>query len=66
MASFLSSIGSVLTAAIGWVGQVVTSMFGTGTGEGQLADLLPFIALGIGVGVLGLGVSYVRSFIKIG
>lgn len=63
MATFLTNIGSVLTAAIGWVGNVVTAMFGA---EGQLADLLPFIALGIGVGVLGLGVSYVRSFIKIG
>lgn len=63
MAAFLTEIGSVLTAAISWVGQVVTAMFGT---SGALADLLPFIALGIGVGVLGLGVSYVRSFIKIG
>lgn len=63
MAAFLTEIGSVLTSAISWVGQVVTAMFGT---SGALADLLPFIALGIGVGVLGLGVSYVRSFIKIG
>lgn len=63
MAAFLTEIGSVLTAAIGWVGSVVTAMFGT---SGQLADLLPFIALGLGVGVLGLGVGYVRSFIKIG
>lgn len=63
MAAFLTEIGSVLTAAIGWVGNVVSAMFGA---QGALADLLPFIALGIGVGVLGLGVSYVRSFIKIG
>ena len=63
MAAFLTEIGSVLTAAIGWVGQTVTAMFGA---NGQLADLLPFIALGLGVGVLGLGVGYVRSFIKIG
>lgn len=63
MASFLTQIGSVLTAAIGWVGNVVTAMFGD---SGALSDLLPFIALGLGVGVLGLGVKYVRSFIKIG
>lgn len=63
MASFLTQIGTVLTSAIGWIGSVVTSMFGE---NGQLADLLPFIALGIGVGVLGLGVRYIRSFIKIG
>lgn len=63
MAAFLTQIGNVLTAAIGWVGDVVSSMFGS---EGALADLLPFIALGLGVGVLGLGVKYIRSFIKIG
>ncbi len=63
MATFLSNIGTVLTSAIGWVGSVVTAMFGE---TGQLSDLLPFIAIGLGVGVLGLGVRYVRSFIKIG
>lgn len=63
MASFLTSIGTVLTSAITWVGQVVSAMFGT---DGALADLLPFIALGLGVGILGLGVKYVRSFIQIG
>lgn len=63
MASFITQIGTVLTAAIGWVGSVVTAMFGE---NGQLADLLPFIALGLGVGILGLGVRYIRSFVKIG
>lgn len=63
MATFLTNIGSVLTAAIGWVGNVVTALMGE---SGALSDLLPFIAIGLGVGVLGLGVKYVRSFIKIG
>lgn len=63
MATFLTHIGSVLTAAIGWVGNVVTAMFGE---TGALKELLPFIALGLGVAVLGLGVKYIRSFIKIG
>lgn len=63
MATFITNIGTVLTAAIGWVGNVVSAMFGE---NGALADLLPFIALGLGVGILGLGVKYVRSFIKIG
>lgn len=62
MASFLTTIGDVLTSAITWVGEVTSSMFSS---TGALKDLLPFIALGIGVGVLGLGVRYVRSFIKI-
>lgn len=63
MASFLTNIGSVLTAAISWVGNTVTALMGE---SGAMKDLLPFIALGLGVGVLGLGVGYVRSFIKIG
>lgn len=63
MATFITNIGTVLTAAIGWVGNVVSAMFGA---DGALSDLLPFIALGLGVGILGLGVKYVRSFIKIG
>lgn len=63
MATFLTNIGTVLTSAIGWVGSVCTALFGA---EGAMKDLLPFIALGLGVGILGLGVKYVRSFIKIG
>lgn len=61
MAAFLTDIGTVLTQAISWVGSTVTAIM-----SGSLSSLLPFIALGLGVGVLGLGVKYVRSFIKIG
>jgi hypothetical protein len=63
MANLITQIGSVLTAAIGWVGDVVSAMFGA---QGALADLLPYLALGMGIGILGLGVKYVRSFVKIG
>lgn len=63
MASLLSQIGTVLTAAIGWVGTTVTAMFNTESGA--LSDLLPFLALSMGIGILGLGVRYVRSFVKI-
>lgn len=63
MANLITTIGTVLTAAIGWVGDVVSAMFGT---SGALADLVPFLALGLGIGILGLGVKYVRSFVKIG
>lgn len=62
MANILTQIGSVLTAAIGWVGNVVTAMFSS---EGALSDLLPYLAIAMGVGVLGLGVRYVRSFVKL-
>lgn len=63
MTNLITTIGQVLTAAIGWVGSVCSAMFGS---EGALADLVPFMALGLGIGILGLGVKYVRSFVKIG
>lgn len=63
MSSLLTQIGTVLSSAITWVGSVVTAMFGT---EGALADLVPFLAIGMGLGILGLGVKYVRSFVQIG
>lgn len=63
MSSLITQIGTVLTAAIGWVGNVVSAMFGA---DGAMADLVPFLALGLGIGILGLGVKYVRSFVKIG
>ena len=66
MASFLTNIGTVLSSAIAWLGETVSAFFGTGTGEGTLSALVPYIALGIGVGILGLGVKYIRSFVKIG
>lgn len=63
MANLIETIGDVLEAAIGWVGSTVTAMFST---TGALHDLLPYLALGMGIGILGLGVKYVRSFVKIG
>lgn len=62
MATLITNIGTCLTAAIGWVGQTVTAMFST---DGALADLLPYLAISMGIGILGLGVKYVRSFVKI-
>lgn len=63
MQALLQNITSCLTQAITWVGNVVSAMFGT---EGALADLVPFLAIGMGLGILGLGVKYVRSFVQIG
>lgn len=63
MAAFMTQIGTVVTQAITWLGTVVSALLGE---SGALNDLVPFIALGIGVGLVGLGVKYVRSFIKIG
>lgn len=63
MQALLQNITSCLTQAITWVGNVVTAMFGA---DGALADLVPFLAIGMGLGILGLGVKYVRSFVQIG
>lgn len=69
MANLITNIGTVLTAAIGWVGETVSALFGTattGSTAGALADLVPFLAIGMGLAILGLGVKYVRSFVQIG
>lgn len=63
MAAFLTNIGTVVTQGITWLGSVTSALLGE---SGALNDLVPFIALGIGVGIIGLGVKYVRSFIKFG
>lgn len=60
MAAFLTQIGTCVTSALGWLGSTVTAMFSE---NGQLADLLPFLAIAMGIGLVGLGVSYVRSFV---
>lgn len=61
MAAFLTQIGNVVTSAIGWVGDVVTAMFGE---SGALKDLLPFLALALGLTILHMGISYIRSFVR--
>lgn len=61
MATFLTNIGSVLTAAIGWVGNVCTAIFGE---SGALKDLLPFLAIAMGLGILHLGISYIKGFVR--
>lgn len=68
MANLIQTIGQVLSAAIGWVGEVISSLFGapaTGSTSGVLAPLLPYLAIGMGIAVLGIGVRYVRSFVKL-
>lgn len=61
MAAFLTQVGSVVTSAITWVGNVVTAMFGE---SGALKDLLPFLAIALGLTILHMGISYIRSFVR--
>lgn len=55
----MDAIGSALTDVIGWVGEVVTALVGE---SGQLKDLLPLMAIGIGISALMLGVKAIKSF----
>ena len=56
----LESIGSALTAVIGWVGTVVTSFVGE---TGELKALLPLLAVGVGISALKLGIGALKSMI---
>lgn len=55
----MQAIGTALTDVIGWVGEVVTALVGE---SGQLKDLLPLMAIGIGISALMLGVKSIKSF----
>lgn len=55
----LAAVTSGLETVISWVGTVVTAVVGT---DGALNELLPLLAIGIGVSALMLGVKAIRSF----
>lgn len=54
-----AAITEALTTVIGWVGTVVKALTGA---EGELAALLPLLAIGIAVSALMLGVKAIKSF----
>ena len=47
----MNAISTALTDVIGWVGEVVTALVGE---TGQLKDLLPLMAIGIGISALSV------------
>lgn len=56
----LKAVTDGLSVVIGWVGTVVDSLVGA---EGELASLLPLLAIGVAVSALMLGIKAIRSFI---
>lgn len=56
----LEAVTTALTTVIGWVGTVVTALVGE---AGQLADLLPLLAVGVAISALMLGIKAIKSFI---
>lgn len=55
----LAEVTSALTTVIGWVGEVVGALTTEG---GELAPLLPLMAIGISISALMLGVKAIKSF----
>ena len=55
----LANVTDALGTVIDWVGTVVNSLTAT---DGDLAPLLPLLAVGIAVSALMLGVRAIRSF----
>lgn len=55
----VEAVTTALGTVIGWVGTVVDSLVGT---DGQLAALLPLLAIGIAISALMLGIKALRSF----
>lgn len=49
MASLITSAGTVVTAAIGWIGNYVTCLTTSGNELLLLFALLPLVGLGIGL-----------------
>lgn len=60
MTALISAIGSALTAVIGWIGDVLSALFGA---EGVLSELMPLLTISIGISLLMLGFRVVRGFI---
>lgn len=56
----LDAVTSGLTTVISWVGTVVNALTAEG---GDLAALLPLLAIGVAVSALMLGIKAIRSFI---
>lgn len=55
--TFISTIGSGITAVLGWFGDVITGFVGE---EGALAPLLPFFGIAIAISLVLLVVKVIK------
>lgn len=55
----LEAVTAALGTVISWVGTVVTALTTT---DGDLAALLPLLAIGVAISALMLGVKAIKSF----
>lgn len=58
-ASMIQAVTTGLQTVITWCGTVIQALLGA---DGQLKELLPLLAIGIGISALMLGVKIIRSF----
>lgn len=56
----LTAVTSALTTVIGWIGTVVSALVGQ---SGELADLLPLLAVGVAISAFMLGIRAIRGVI---
>lgn len=57
--ALISAVTEALTTVISWIGTVLNALVGE---AGQLAELLPVLAVGIAISVVFLGVKAIKSF----
>lgn len=55
----LEAVTTALGTVLSWVGTVVTALTST---DGDLASLLPLLAIGIAISAMMLGVKAIKSF----
>lgn len=56
----VASITAGVTSVIGWVGNVVSAIFGE---SGAMSDLLPAIGIAIGIGIIGFGIRTIKNVV---
>lgn len=60
MANALTIIGDVITAIIGWIGDVTTALV---SDAGALKDLFPFLMISVGVSAVFLVIRVIKGMI---
>lgn len=55
----LEAVTSALTTVLSWIGTVVGALTTT---DGELAPLLPLLAIGVAISAVMLGVKAIKSF----
>lgn len=66
LSTLLDNAGDIISAMIGWVGNVIGAIFGVaseGTANGTWSNIAPFLFIGLGITLILTAVGVVRGFI---